>query len=76
MSEIWRRAEPKSPCVKLCVLHPVTGLCLGCARSRDEIAGWAAMSAEQRQRILDALPQRRVAPGRRGGRAGRLSGDG
>ena len=33
---IWTRAEIESPCVKICVIHPETRLCTGCARSIDE----------------------------------------
>ena len=70
MSEpVWRRAEPESPCVDVCMLHPETGLCLGCARTRDEIAAWSRMTAAERAAVLALLPDRRAAPGRRGGRA-------
>jgi predicted Fe-S protein YdhL (DUF1289 family) len=71
--EIWRRAEVESPCVKVCLVHPATGLCLGCHRTVDEIAAWPRMSAEARRTLLAELPGRAAAakPGRRGGRAGR-----
>lgn len=70
---IWKRAEIESPCTKVCVVHPVTRLCTGCARSIDEITTWSRMSPEQRQAIMAELPTRPVAPsGRRGGRVGRL----
>jgi predicted Fe-S protein YdhL (DUF1289 family) len=71
--DIWKRAEIESPCVKICVTHPDSGLCIGCLRSRDEIARWSRMSAQERQEIMTALPAR--APRlrkRRGGRAARL----
>lgn len=67
--EIWTRDEPQSPCVKICVIHPETGLCTGCLRSLDEIATWGQMSAPERRAILAELPHRKAAPtGRRGGR--------
>lgn len=67
---IWSRAEIDSPCVKVCVIHPATGLCLGCARTLDEIAGWSRMAPEARRAVMAALPARQAAPaGRRGGRA-------
>ncbi|SDE04684.1 DUF1289 domain-containing protein [Limimaricola pyoseonensis] len=70
--EVWSRAEIESPCVKLCTIHPETRLCLGCARSIDEIAGWGRMSPEERRRVMDELPAREAAPKRRrGGRAAR-----
>lgn len=72
MDEIWKRDEIESPCVKICVIHAGAGLCVGCHRSRDEIAAWSRMAPEERRRIMDELPAR--APQlakRRGGRAGR-----
>lgn len=71
---IWRRDEIESPCVKVCVIHPETRLCAGCARTIEEIGTWSRMSPEDRRRIMAELPAREAAPkGRRGGRAGRLS---
>jgi predicted Fe-S protein YdhL (DUF1289 family) len=67
---IWARAEIESPCVKLCTIHPETRLCLGCARSIDEIAAWSRMTPEARRTVMTALPGRVPAPTqRRGGRA-------
>ncbi|WP_295388819.1 DUF1289 domain-containing protein [uncultured Thiodictyon sp.] len=34
----------KSPCIKVCRLDPALGLCLGCFRTRDEIAVWQRAS--------------------------------
>ncbi len=55
---IWRRAEIASPCVKVCVIHRAAGLCVGCNRTADEIAGWSAMTHAQRAEIMAALPAR------------------
>lgn len=72
-ADLWSRAEVDSPCVKVCVIHPATGLCLGCARTLDEIARWSSMGPEARATVMAALPGRHPAPeGRRGGRARRL----
>lgn len=49
----------KSPCVKVCQMDPRRGLCLGCARTLDEIARWASMTDEERGRIMADLPRRR-----------------
>ena len=47
-----------SPCIGLCELGP-DGLCLGCFRTGQEIAGWIGFSASQRQYLMEfALPQR------------------
>lgn len=72
-NDIWQRAEIESPCVKVCVVHPETRMCLGCKRTIDEIAGWSRMTPEARREVMDALPARKPAPaGRRGGRSARL----
>jgi predicted Fe-S protein YdhL (DUF1289 family) len=70
---VWRRETIESPCVQICVIHPETRLCAGCARSIDEIGGWSRMSADERRAVMDDLPNREAAPkGRRGGRNARL----
>jgi uncharacterized protein len=51
----------KSPCVKVCVMDPHRGVCLGCCRTLDEIAGWGAMTDAERDRVMDALPERKRA---------------
>ncbi|WP_415920168.1 DUF1289 domain-containing protein [Tateyamaria sp. SN6-1] len=71
---LWTRNEIESPCVQICVIHPETRLCTGCARSIDEIGGWSRMTPEARRQIMDDLPNREAAPKtRRGGRAARLA---
>lgn len=50
----------ESPCIKVCVIDPGSRLCVGCARSLDEIAGWSSMSDGDRQRIMAELPGRRL----------------
>ena len=69
----WRREQVESPCVKVCLLHPQSGLCIGCYRSADEIAAWSTMTAEARRAVMAELPARAplVRGTRRGGRAGR-----
>ena len=72
--EVWKRDDVESPCMNICVIHPETRLCTGCARSIDEIAAWSRLSGEARRAIIADLPNREAAPKvRRGGRAGRLS---
>jgi uncharacterized protein len=48
----------ESPCVKICTLDARSGVCLGCGRTIDEIAGWAAMGAAERTRVMRELPAR------------------
>ena len=42
-------------------MDPQRGLCLGCARTLDEIARWGSMNEAERERVMAALPQRRKA---------------
>lgn len=74
MNEIWKRDEIESPCIKLCVMHPGEGICMGCYRTLSEIGGWSQMSPEARRAVMAELPARapRVAGARRGGREGRM----
>ncbi len=70
--EVWRRAEIESPCVKICVLHPEADICIGCYRTRHEIAGWSRMTPDARRAVMESLSERQgLLPGRRGGRKGR-----
>jgi predicted Fe-S protein YdhL (DUF1289 family) len=40
------------------VIDTASGLCQGCGRTLDEIAGWAAMDGSARERICAALDER------------------
>lgn len=51
----------ETPCVKICTLDAGRGLCLGCGRTVEEIAAWAGLTAAERRRIMDALPERLTA---------------
>ena len=71
--DVWRRDEVRSPCVKVCVIHPEARLCAGCLRSPDEIATWQRMTPDARERIMAELPSRKpLLQRRRGGRAAKL----
>jgi len=48
----------ETPCVKLCVVDPDSGFCIGCGRSRSEIAGWIAMSPAERRDVMAGLDDR------------------
>ena len=67
--EIWKRNEVDSPCVKICIIHPESRLCLGCHRSIDEISRWSRMTPEERGEINAVLPGRSLGPNRRSGGA-------
>lgn len=47
-----------SPCTKVCTLDEKTGFCLGCGRTGAEIAGWLAMSPDERMALKARLPDR------------------
>jgi predicted Fe-S protein YdhL (DUF1289 family) len=48
-----------SPCVKVCQMDPVRGVCIGCCRSLDEIARWGGMSDSERSQVMGELEERR-----------------
>jgi predicted Fe-S protein YdhL (DUF1289 family) len=58
LDEVWKRDEVDSPCVKICVIHPASGLCIGCFRTTDEIAGWSRMQPDARKTLVAELPKR------------------
>jgi uncharacterized protein len=53
----------ETPCVKICTLDARRGLCLGCGRTIDEIAHWGSLSAAERSRIMNELPERNMSQG-------------
>lgn len=38
----------ESPCKLICTLDILTGVCKGCGRTREDIAGWVGYSAAQK----------------------------
>ncbi|MGD0641587.1 MAG: DUF1289 domain-containing protein [Roseiarcus sp.] len=62
---------PASPCVKICVVDPVSGLCVGCGRTVAEITMWGELDAAEQRAIVAGLERRlkaarsRAARGRR-----------
>lgn len=71
--------EIETPCIKVCVVDPDTGFCIGCGRTRGEIAGWLGYSAQERHAVVLALPERvntlTLRKRRKGGRRARLGGE-
>lgn len=53
-----RRPAISSPCIDVCAMDAKSGLCAGCGRTLDEIAGWGAMEEARRHEIMAALPAR------------------
>ena len=52
-----------SPCIKICVIDPVTKLCQGCGRTLQEIAQWSRLSEAERLAIMATLAER-LSPAR------------
>jgi predicted Fe-S protein YdhL (DUF1289 family) len=51
-------ATPESPCILVCTMDAKSGLCLGCHRTLDEIAGWSAASDEEKHAVLARVAER------------------
>jgi uncharacterized protein len=51
-------AAIQTPCIKVCIVEPRTGLCLGCGRTTVEIAGWTAFTDAERSSVMARLPAR------------------
>lgn len=54
-----------SPCIDVCQMDAASGLCRGCFRTLDEIAGWGQADDAGKVAILAAVDRRRaeVDPG-------------
>jgi len=48
-----------SPCVNVCVMDDVSGLCRGCYRTLDEIARWSVMRESEKRRVIALLSERK-----------------
>jgi predicted Fe-S protein YdhL (DUF1289 family) len=57
-THIATMAFVSSPCTRVCVVDPVTGLCEGCGRTLEEIARWGVMSEAERRAIMAGLDER------------------
>jgi uncharacterized protein len=77
MMDDSRFPDIETPCIKICVVEPETGFCIGCGRTRMEIASWLGMNAAERRTVMEALPERvetlTQRKTRRGGRRGRMA---
>ena len=56
---MMQRAPIASPCTGVCRLDPASNLCLGCARTADEITSWSGTTEADRDAVWTALPARR-----------------
>jgi hypothetical protein len=53
-------AAVASPCTSVCTIDAVTGLCAGCYRTLDEIAGWIDLPEPHKRTLLATLATRRA----------------
>jgi uncharacterized protein len=51
-------SDIESPCIKVCVMDPVSGLCRGCGRTLDEIGAWSTLRPSERTAIIAQLADR------------------
>lgn len=55
-----------SPCINVCKMDALSGLCTGCFRTIDEITVWSRIDDARRQDILAAVTRRRQENNSRG----------
>jgi predicted Fe-S protein YdhL (DUF1289 family) len=65
-----------SPCVKICVVDPLAGLCIGCGRTVAEISLWPEMQESERLAVMAELPERMRTARSRDARGGRVRAQG
>ncbi len=49
-----------SPCISICQMDPIKNICIGCYRTRQEIARWPSMDGDAQRLLLDELRDRRA----------------
>ena len=54
-----RKPPVVSPCVSVCVIDHPSGLCAGCYRTLEEIAGWIDLSNAAKRAIIGEAARRR-----------------
>jgi len=52
--------EIKSPCIGVCAMDDLSGMCQGCYRTIDEIKAWWDMAPAAQQGLLQELEQRQL----------------
>jgi uncharacterized protein len=66
-------SKPSTPCINVCVLDPLSALCIGCGRTGAEITAWSTMSEPERIAIMTELDQRLTEARSRDARGGRIA---
>ena len=52
--------EVSSPCIGVCSVDDLSGLCVGCFRSMDEISQWWDMNDAERNKVMSQLADRQM----------------
>jgi predicted Fe-S protein YdhL (DUF1289 family) len=55
-----KKTPVDSPCINVCLMDDLTGLCQGCFRTLDEISGWSRATNDDKLVILVAVNLRRA----------------
>ena len=53
--------EVQSPCIGVCAMDEISGMCHGCYRTIDEIRAWWDMSVTEQKELLAVLEKRQSA---------------
>ena len=48
------------PCLYICQIDDVSGICRGCFRTSEEIAGWQSATEDEKLAVLAAIDRRRA----------------
>lgn len=49
----------RSPCIKVCEMNYLTGLCKGCFRTLEQIGRWSSMSNIEKLNVLKEVELRK-----------------
>ncbi|MEI6085720.1 MAG: DUF1289 domain-containing protein, partial [Verrucomicrobiota bacterium] len=55
MNPLHPAKSVESPCIAICRMDEADRVCLGCGRTRAQIAGWQEMTATEKTRVLAGL---------------------
>lgn len=56
---LMSKRKIKSPCVDVCKMDKLSGLCRGCLRTIPEIRAWKGLSRKQQKALLADIDGRR-----------------
>ncbi len=59
--DLKTEVDVPSPCISVCRMDGVSGLCQGCFRTRDEIAAWSCADDDHKRALWATIEQRMAA---------------